>query len=227
MVNTIARVPVTGLRMRAVRVVFDLENIRETLIIQSALNLVSWDFRGIVSQENGELLIMCECISLNSPPPPAGFSINGITIDQHLETWQNKSLRHTLLVLRFSSEVIGKYFINNNLTILAGTNLTSKGLIVQLSGSSESVMGILNKLKMHLTVRSISGAKGGKGMISETISSEEYRVLKAAHSNGWYDSPRPTNLRKLAKILNISKSSVSNHLNSSESKIVSNFFESD
>ena len=78
MVNTIARVPVTGLRMRAVRVVFDLENIRETLIIQSALNLVSWDFRGIVSQENGELLIMCECISLNSPPPPAGFSINGI-----------------------------------------------------------------------------------------------------------------------------------------------------
>ena len=192
-----------------------------------ALNLVSWDFRGVVNQQEGDLLIMCECISLNTPPPPPGFSINGITIEQHLETWQNQNLLHTLLVLRFNSEVIGKYFIDNNLTILAGTNLTSKGLIVQLSGSSGSIMSILNKLKTHLNVRSISGAKGGKGMISETISPEEYRVLKAAHSNGWYDSPKSTNLRSLAKKLNISKSSVSNHINSSESKIVSDFFDSD
>jgi predicted DNA binding protein len=150
--------------------------------------------------------------------------MNGITIEKHLETWENKSLSHTLLILRFNSEVIGKYFTNNTLTILAGTNLTSKGLIVQFSGSSESIMAILNKLKQHLIVRSISGAKRGKGMISETISSEEYRVLKMAHSNGWYDSPRSTNLRKLAKLLNISKSSVSNHINSSESKIVNDFF---
>jgi predicted DNA binding protein len=113
------------------------------------------------------------------------------------------------------------------LTILAGTNLTSKGLIIQLSGSGESITPLLNELKKNLKVRSISGAKGGKGMISNAISSEEYRVLKAAHSNGWYDSPKSTSLRILAKELNISKSSVSNHLNSSESKIVSNFFESD
>lgn len=210
--------------MRAVRVVFDLDDIRENPLISRALSLVSWDFRGIVGQDNGELLIMCECISLNTPPPPPGFSMNGITIEKHLETWENKSLSHTLLVLRFNSEVIGKYFTNNTLTILAGTNLTSKGLIVQFSGSSESIMAILNKLKQHLIVRSISGAKGGKGMVSETISSEEYRVLKMAHSNGWYDSPRSTNLRELAKLLNISKSSVSNHINSSESKIVNDFF---
>ena len=213
--------------MRAVRVVFDLGPILHTSLMQNALSSVSWDFRGIINQQAGDLLIMCECISLNSPPLPPGFSINGITIEKHLETWQNKLLTHTLLVLRFSNETLGKYFLCNDLTILAGTNLTSKGLIVQLSGSGESITPLLNELKRILKVRSISSAKGGKGMISSTISSEEYRVLKSAHSNGWYDSPKSTSLRILAKELNISKSSVSNHLNSSESKIVSNFFESD
>jgi len=213
--------------MRAVRVVFDLESVLHTTLISNALNSVSWDFRGIINQQDGDLLIMCECISLNSPPPPPGFGINGITIEKHLQTWQNKLLTHTLLVLRFNNEILGKYFLSNDLTILAGTNLTSKGLIVQLSGSGVSITPLLNELKRNLNVRSISSAKGGKGMISSTISSEEYRVLKAAHSAGWYDSPKTTSLRELAKELKISKSSVSNHLNSSESKIVSNFFESD
>jgi len=213
--------------MRAVRVDFDLESIIHTSLIRSALNSVSWDFRGIINQQDGDLLIMCECITLNSPPPPPGFGINGITIEKHLQTWQNKLLTHTLLVLRFSNEILGKYFLFNDLTILAGTNLTSKGLIVQLSGSSESITPLLNELKRNLNVRSISSAKGGKGMISSTISSEEYRVLQAAHSNGWYDSPKSTSLRGLAKELKISKSSVSNYLKSSESKIISNFFESD
>jgi len=213
--------------MRAVRVVFDLESIIHTSLIRYALNSVSWDFRGIINQQAGDLLIMCECISLNSPPPPPGFSVNGVTIEKHLQTWQNKLLTHTLLVLRFSNDILGKYFLSNDLTILAGTNLTSKGLIVQLSGSGVSITPLLNELKRNLNVRSISSAKGGKGMISSTISSEEYRVLKAAYSNGWYDSPKSTSLRDLAKELKISKSSVSNHLTSSESKIVSNFFESD
>ena len=213
--------------MRAVRVVFDLDPILHTSLVRNALNSVSWYFRGIINQQDGDLLIMCECISLNSPPPPPGFTINGITIEKHLQTWQNKLLTHTLLVLRFSNDILGKYFLSNDLTILAGTNLTSKGLIVQLSGSGVSITPLLNELKRNLSVRSISSAKGGKGMISSAISSEEYRVLKAAHSNGWYNSPKSTSLRDLAKELKISKSSVSNHLNSSESKIVSNFFESD
>lgn len=213
--------------MRSVRVVFDLESVLHTTLVSNALNSVSWDFRGIINQQDGDLLIMCECISLNSPPPPPGFGINGITIEKHLQTWQNKSLIHTLLVLRFNYEILGKYFLSNDLTILAGTNLTSKGLIVQLSGSGVSITPLLNELKRNLNVRSISSAKGGKGMISSAISSEEYRVLKAAHSAGWYDSPKTTSIRELAKELKISKSSVSNHLNSSESKIISNFFESD
>ena len=60
--------------MRAVRVVFDLGPILHTSLMQNALSSVSWDFRGIINQQAGDLLIKCECISLNSPPlPPGGF----------------------------------------------------------------------------------------------------------------------------------------------------------
>ena len=213
--------------MRAIRVVFDLENIPNNSLLQTSLGCISWDYRGIINQIDGELLVMCECIYLDVPPPPPGFSLNGVTVDKHLEKWQNKSLNHILIILKFNLDSIGKYFINNDLTILAGTNLTSKGLIVQLSGSGKSITELINELKKYLSVRSISSAKGGKGMITETISSDEYKILKKAYSSGWYDSPKSTNLRKLAKELGVSKSTVSNHINSSEGKIIGNFFESD
>ena len=106
---------------------------------------------------------------------------------------------------------------------MAGTNFTSKGLILQVSGGKSAIMTLLNDMKKVLNVRSITSAKGGKGMIADTINSEEYNVLKTAYSKGWYDSPKKTSLRVLAKELQISKSSVANHLNSSEKKVISEF----
>ena len=209
--------------MATLRAVFELNEHSENLVIRSALKLVSWEFRGIINQQSGDLLLMCECISLNSPPPPPGFSINGISVESHLDSWVNNSLVHTTLVLRFDNS-IGRFFMLDDLTILAGTNLTSKGLVVQLSGKKSSMISLLQEIKKYLKVKSVSTARGGKGIVSGIISSDEYEILKTAHSQGWYNSPKSTNLRKLAKDLKISKSSVANHIKSSESKIIGDFF---
>ena len=211
--------------MRAVRIVFDLNDFEKHPLLKIALGPISWDFRGIVNIENGDLLLICECISLNTPIPPPGFSISGITIEKYLETWTNESLNHTILVLRFSNEIFGKYFTKYDLTIMAGTNFTSKGLILQISGGKNGIMTLLNDMRKILNVRSITSAKGGKGMITDTITSNEYNVLKVAHSKGWYDAPKGTSLRVLAKELKMSKSSVANYLNSSEKKLISEFID--
>ncbi|MDB4818852.1 helix-turn-helix domain-containing protein [Euryarchaeota archaeon] len=209
--------------MRAVRIVFDLSTFEHHEMMKIALGPISWDFRGIINIENGDLLLMCECISLNTPIPPPGFSISGITIEKHLETWVNNLLKHTILVLRFSNEIFGKYFTKYDLTIMAGTNFTSKGLVLQVSGGKSGIMTLLNDMKKILNVRSITSARGGEGIIADTINTEEYNVLKTAYSKGWYDSPKKTSLRALSKELGMSKSSVANYLNSSEKKVISEF----
>ena len=211
--------------MRAVRIVFDLSTFEHHEMMKIALGPISWDFRGIINIENGDLLLMCECISLNKSLPISGFSISGITIEKYLEKWTNGLLTHSILVLRFSNEIFGKYFTKYDLTIMAGTNFTSKGLILQVSGGKNAIITLLNEIKKMFNVRSITSAKGGKGMIADTISSDEYNVLKAAYSKGWYDTPKKTSLRVLAKELKMSKSSVANYLNSSEKKIISDFID--
>ena len=193
--------------------------------MQTALIPISWDFRGIINIENGDLLLMCECISLNKAIPPPGFSISGITIEKYLDTWTNNLLKHTILVLRFSNETFGKYFTKYDLTIMAGTNFTSKGLVLQISGGKSGIMTLLDDMKKILNVRSITSARGSEGIITDTINSEEHNVLKTAYSKGWYDSPKKTSLRALAKELGMSKSSVANYLNSSEKKVISEFID--
>ena len=209
--------------MRAVRIVFDISKFENNPLIQTALGSISWDFRGIINIDNGDLLLMCECITLNKPTPPPGFSISGITIEKYLEAWTNESLKHTILVLRFSNEIFGKYFTKYDLTIMAGTNFTSKGLVLQISGGKSGIMTLLNDMKKILNVRSITSARGSEGIIADTINSEEHNVLKTAYSKGWYDSPKKTSLRVLSKELGMSKSSVANYLNSSEKKVISEF----
>jgi len=213
--------------MRAVRLVFDTQLHLQDPRIQSALKALSWDFRGIIGVlETGDLLLMCECITLpDQLVPPPGISIAGITIEKHLESWTDKSLKHTIVVLRFSNELLGKYFTSHNLTIMSGTNLTPKGLVIQLCGNRNSMMSFVNDVKEVLPILSITSAKGGKGIVSEALNPDESKVLKNAFINGWYDAPKGTSIRQLAKLSGVSKSSVSNYLSSAERKIIREFID--
>ena len=58
----------------------------------------------------------------------------------NLETWRTQVLTHHLVVLEFDSDFIGSFFESNELAIVAGTNLTKNGLIIQLVGKQTAIM---------------------------------------------------------------------------------------
>ncbi|MBT3654514.1 MAG: ArsR family transcriptional regulator [Euryarchaeota archaeon] len=211
--------------MRAIRIDCNLENLRDDPRLKAALEYLSWDFRGVIDQENGDLLIMVECISIAKPPPPPGLCIGGITVEAILEQWEEMSLNHSLLVLRFAKNVGGTYFTSHDLALLAGTNLTANGLVVQITGSKPSIMRLLKDMRNALSIRGVTSAQGAKGIMAEGPNLEGYKVLKEAHVQGWYKKPKKTSVRQLAKILGISKSSVSNHLVEAENKVIGIFLE--
>ena len=143
-----------------------------------------------------------------------------------LETWTTQNLKHHLVVIEFASDFIGQYFESNDLALVSGTNLTKNGLIIQLVGKQTAIMDFLNAIREKVKIDRVTTGKGGEGMIESGPSIQQFRVIKTAFENGWYDIPKGISIRDLADKLELSKSSVAEHLVRAENNVVGNFLES-
>lgn len=209
--------------MRAVRIECAPSSINHDFRIQKALEFVSWDYRGNLGIFDEKLRLMVECITLDSHCPPPGYSIGGVSVIEVLEEWSSDYLTHHLLVLEFNSEIIQDYFAGNDLCILAGSNLTSSGLVLQFSGRQASISKILNAIRNKMPVERITRAKNSKGISNVATTLQQHRIIKVAHTNGWYSVPKKTSIRDIAAKLGLSKSTVAEQLVKAEGEIVSEF----
>jgi len=130
--------------MRAVRIECSISTIEHDQRVQAALHAVSWDYRGILDQIDGRLRVMCECITTDGNCPPPGFKIGGITVIEIIEEWTTEYLTHHLVSLEFEQAMLGRFFQSRDLTLLAGTNLTSSGLVIQVAGRQSSIVSFLS-----------------------------------------------------------------------------------
>ena len=211
--------------MRAIRIECGFDSIQDDARAQASLSCLSWDFRSILDIQDGDLRMLVECITNGEPPPPPGFSLDGVTMIANLETWRTQVLTHHLVVIEFNSEFIGSYFESNELAIVAGSNLTKNGLILQLVGKQTAIMEFLNAIRAAIKVDRVTTGKGGEGMIERGPSIQQFRVIKAAFDNGWYNVPKGISIRELAEKLGLSKSTVAEQLVRAENNIVGNFIE--
>jgi len=174
---------------------------------------------------DGNLRVLCECITTDIPCPPPGFGIDGVTLVEVLESWSTQYLTHYLVVLEFDSDFVGRFFHSNELAIIAGTNLTKNGLVLQVVGKQTAIMELLNSIRAAITVDRITTANGAEGMIERGPSIQQYRIIKVAHASGWYEVPKRISVRDLAEKLGLSKSTVAEQLVKAESNIVGNFLD--
>ena len=211
--------------MRAIRIECGFDSIQEDPRAQASLSCISWDYRSTLDIRDGNLRLLVECITTGDPIPPPTFSINGVTIIDILETWKTQNLKHHLVVIEFASDFIGRFFESNDLAIVSGTNLTKNGLIIQLVGKQTAIMEFLNAIRGEIKVDRVTTGKGGEGMIERGPSIQQFKVIKTAFENGWYDVPKGISIRDLADKLGLSKSSVAEHLVRAENNIAGNFLE--
>ena len=133
--------------MRAVRLECSFVAIEDDSRAQTALQCISWDFRSMLGIVDGNLRIMVECITIDGNCPSEGTYVDGIQIVQILEEWQSDILTHDLVVLEFSSVYIGHYFHGGDLAILACSNFTDNGLVLQIAGRHESMVRFLSDIE--------------------------------------------------------------------------------
>jgi len=209
--------------VRAIRIECGFDAIEHDARAQAALACISWDFRAVLDIEDGNIKVLCECITTDTPCPPPGFGVDGVKLVEVLESWRTRVLTHHLVVLEFESDFVGRFFHSNELAIIAGTNLTKNGLILQVVGKQTAIMEFLNAIREVITVDRITTAKGAEGMIERGPSIQQFRVIKVAHASGWYDVPKGISIRELAEKMELSKSTVAEQLVRAESNIVGNF----
>nr|AIE92728.1 hypothetical protein [uncultured marine group II/III euryarchaeote AD1000_26_F08]AIF15093.1 hypothetical protein [uncultured marine group II/III euryarchaeote KM3_69_G09] len=209
--------------MRAVRVECATPSIEHDPRVQEALRAVSWDYRGTLDQIDGRLRVMCECITVDGGCPAPGFSIGGVTVVEILEEWSTDYLTHHLVVLEFDSNPIGQFFRGRDLSLLAGTNITSSGLVVQIAGRQSSMVTFLNAIRKAVPVERITKARSSEGMVQTGPTLQQHRIIKVAHRHGWYEVPKKISIRGLASKLGLSKSTVAEQLVKAESEIVGGF----
>ena len=166
---------------------------------------------------------MVECITVDSQCPQPGFSVGGISVVEILEEWASDYLTHHLLILDFDSKLIGDFFSNDDLCILSGTNLTSSGLVIQLSGRQSSMANLLNRIQNQMPVERIVRARNSEGISNISTTLQQHKIVKLAHNNGWYEVPKKTSIRDLAVKLGLSKSTVAEQLVKAEGEIVKQF----
>lgn len=211
--------------MRAVRIECSISTIEHDQRVQAALHAVSWDYRGILDQIDGRLRVMCECITTDGNCPPPGFTIGGITVIEIIEEWTTEYLTHHLVSLEFEQAMLGRFFQSRDLTLLAGTNLTSSGLVIQVAGRQSSIVSFLSAMREAVPVERITSAKASEGLVQKGPTLQQHRIIKVAHRNGWYEVPKKISIRGLASKLGLSKSTVAEQLVKAESEIVGDFLE--
>ena len=70
--------------------------------------------------------------------PPPGFTVGGVTVVEILEEWTTDYLTHHLVSLELDHDAGSLFFDTRDLSLLAGTNLTAKGLVIQVAGRQSS-----------------------------------------------------------------------------------------
>lgn len=140
-----------------------------------------------------------------------------------IEEWSTDYLTHHLVILDFDSDFLGRFFHSRDLTLLAGSNITSSGLIIQVAGRQASLVSFLNALRRAIPVDRITKAKDSEGIVQKGPTLQQYRIIKIAHRQGWYEVPKKISIRGLASKLGLSKSTVAEQLVKAESEIVGGF----
>jgi len=212
--------------MRAVRVECAISSIEHDQRVKQALQAISWDYRGTLDRVDGRLRIMCECITMDGICPPPGFTVGGVTVVEILEEWTTDYLTHHLVSLELDQDAGSLFFDTRDLSLLAGTNLTAKGLVIQVAGRQSSIVKLLNAIRESVPVDRITSAKPSDGIAQKGPSLQQHKIIKVAHKNGWYEVPKKISIRGLASKLGLSKSTVAEQLVKAESEIVGGFLDS-
>ena len=126
-----------------------------------------------------------------------------------------------IAVLDISHQLTMKSASVGKLTVLPGSRFDGRGLTYTIRGGRASIRIVVSLCRALLRPDSISaGNVSFDDLPNQSISERQYEVLSTAFEMGWYTAPRGCRLEDIARRLELSRSTVAEHLVNAESVIV-------
>ena len=203
------------------RSVFDRTPIEPLFKIIRNLHLLGYAERG---ETYLDLIIQGSFQSDKSPSDLDG-SIPGLSVLEVISAPSTGYEKETVLKIRLEdtiSPVVAVQLKVPSASMLPETGIGPSGISYAVRGPAKSVKPVIDLLRMVKTPSKISAKSvGTETIISDgVVSPEQVRVIKAAFDHGWYERPRALTMSELASKINLSRSTVAEHLAKVESALI-------
>jgi len=203
------------------RSVFDGTPMEPLFEIIHNLHLLGYAERG----ESYLDLIIQGSFQSNKGPSDLDGSIPGLSVLEVISAPSTGYEKETVLKIRMEasiSPVVAVQLKVPSVSMLPETGLGPSGISYAVRGPAKSVKPAIDLLRMVKTPSKISAKSiGTETIISDgVVSPEQVRVIKAAFECGWYARPREITMSELAKKINLSRSTVAEHLAKVESALI-------
>ena len=200
---------------------FDQTPVAKIFEIAKNINFLSYAAR---ESTHIDLIVQCD-FQRGKVPDDLNNVLPGMSLVKIISAPSTGYEKETVLRLRFNSNAnpaIAVQLQVPSVSLLPASGLDGNGIIYSVRGPPKAVKPVLDLLRMLKPPTWVTAkALGTETALSDgVVSPEQVRVIQGAQNYGWYERPRKLTMAELAKKLNLSRSTVSEHLARVESALV-------
>ena len=158
-------------------------------------------------------------------PDDVSANIGAVELIEVLTAPQSTWAKEWVLQVRFNAmanDLISVHASARSSSITPESTLDQGGLNYIIRGPPKSVGMVVSALRITLKPDrfSASSVEAHSILANRLVSPQQLRVVKSAWDAGWYQIPRSLKMADLAREINLSRSTVSEHLNRVETELV-------
>jgi len=183
-------------------------------------------FLGYVERNRNHIDIIVQCVfTEDSGPDDLNNLIAGVSVIETLSEPNSEWTNEWVLKLRFaavSNDLIAIQLQAASASIQPETTLNQQGFTYVIRGPANSIKSVITAFRLILTPDKMSASSIQPASVVENklVSPQQLKVVKGAWDAGWYENPRALKMSELSRELNLSRSTVSEHLARVETEMV-------
>lgn len=183
------------------------------------------EFLGYIERTASKVTIVCRVIFNEGYQPEDMDSISFLSVEDILLEPVGDE-KEWLLLIRLSHPITNLNARTGRTHAVPGSRLDNEGLHYVLRGSPLSLKILVAGARMMFKPDRISARNlvPKEAMKTGILTPQQLRIAKQAFDDGWYDIPKGTTMTDLAKVLDMARSTVSEHLARIESALMYDIF---
>jgi len=183
-------------------------------------------FLGYVERNRNHIDVIVQCVfTEGNGPDDLHNLIAGVSVIETLSGPTSEWTNEWVLKLRFeasNNDLIGIQLQAESASVQPETVFNQNGFTYVIRGPANAIKSVITALRLILTPDRMAASSIQPASVVENklVSPQQLKVVKGAWDAGWYENPRALKMSELSRELNLSRSTVSEHLARVETEMI-------